>query len=508
MENKETDYKKLYAETLLVLSEKEETLVEKDQVIATLGFELDKLRRHIFGFKSEKRSGNTGDNQLGLFELGVTQSVQEELSESVAASAKPAPKKRAKGTGRMSLPEELTREEIVIEPSESTEGCTKIGQEVTEVLEIEPAFFYVKRYVRPKYAKPNGEGILIGMLPDRVIEKGIPSESVIAQLTVDKYVYGMPLHRQLDKYSKMGVRIPASSASDWLMGGWEQLKPLCELLRLIVLTQKYLQADESPVKVLDRDHKNGIHQGYMWLYHAPVDRLVLFDYRKGRNSSGPREMLAGFKGILQTDGYIVYDSLYGNHPDILLTYCMAHARRYFVNAVKDDEKQANYVLDEMQLLYALEQRMREQELDWEKRTAERKKHARPVLERLEKWLKENQYRYRPQSPMGKAIDYTLSRWAGLSAYELHGQMEIDNNLIENAVRPLAIGRKNYLFAGSHQAAEMAAGMYSFMASCKKNKINEFEWLKDVLERIQSHKQKDLYQLLPSNWQQYRLKPIP
>jgi transposase len=508
MENKETDYKKLYAETLLVLSEKEETLVEKDQVIATLGFELDKLRRHIFGFKSEKRSGNTGENQLGLFELGVTQSVQEELSESVAASAKPAPKKRAKGTGRMSLPEELTREEIVIEPSESTEDCTRIGQEVTEVLEIEPAFFYVKRYVRPKYARPNGEGILIGMLPDRVIEKGIPSESVIAQLTVDKYVYGMPLHRQIDKYSKMGVRIPASSASDWLMGGWEQLKPLWELLRLIVLTQKYLQADESPVKVLDRDHKNGIHQGYMWLYHAPVDRLVLFDYRKGRNSSGPKEMLAGFKGILQTDGYIVYDSLYGNHPDILLTYCMAHARRYFVNAVKDDEKQANYVLDEMQLLYALEQRMRAQELNWEKRTAERKKHARPVLERLEKWLKENQYRYRPQSPMGKAIDYTLPRWAGLSAYELHGQMEIDNNLIENAVRPLAIGRKNYLFAGSHQAAEMAAGMYSFMASCKKNKINEFEWLKDVLERIQSHKQKDLYQLLPSNWQQYRLKPIP
>jgi transposase len=163
----------------------------------------------------------------------------------------------------------------------------------------------------------------------------------------------------------------------------------------------------------------------MWLYHAPVDRLVLFDYRKGRDSSGPKEMLAGFKGILQTDGYIVYDSLYRNHPDILLTYCMAHARRYSVVAVSDDEKQANYVLDEMQLLYALEQRMREQEMDWEQRTEERKKHARPVLERLEKWLKENQYKYRLKSPMGEAIDYTLPKWAGLSAYELHGQMEID-----------------------------------------------------------------------------------
>lgn len=292
------------------------------------------------------------------------------------------------------------------------------------------------------------------------------------------------------------------------MSGWEQLKPLWELLRLIVFSHKYLQADESPIKVLDRDHKNGIHTGYMWLYHAPVDRLVLFDYRKGRDSSGPREMLAGFRGILQTDGYAVYDSLYGNHSDIVLTFCMAHSRRYFVNALKDEEKQANYVLDEMQQLYALEQRMREQNLDWEQRTQERKKEARPVLDRLENWLKENQYKYRPKSPMGKAIDYTLPRWTGLSAYVLHGQMEIDNNWIENAVRPLAIGRKAFLFAGSHQAAEMAAGMYSFMASCKKNNINEFAWLKDVFERIQSHKQKDLYQLLPSNWEKHKINPIP
>jgi len=511
MENKETDYEKLYRDSLLTLSEKESILSEKDDIIADLGFELDKLRRYIFGFKSEKHNGSAGDNQMGLFELGVTQSVQEELSCAVQ-QPKPAPKKRAKGTGRMSLPEELTRKEIVIEPSESTEGCTKIGEEVTEVLEIEPAFFYVKRYVRPKYARPNGEGILIGILPDRVIEKGIPSESVIAQLMVDKYVYGMPLHRQIDKYSKMGVRIPASSASDWLMSGWEQLKPLWELLRLIIFSQKYLQADESPIKVLDRDHpdshRGGIHKGYMWLYHAPVDRLVLFDYRKGRDSSGPLEMLSGFKGILQTDGYVVYESLYGNHPDILLTFCMAHSRRYFVNALKDDATQANYVLDEMQLLYALEQRMREEKLDWEKRSEERKTHALPILVRLEKWMKENQYKYRPNSPMGKAIDYTLPRWTGLTAYVHHGQMKIDNNLIENAVRPLAIGRKNFLFAGSHEAAQMAAGVYSFMASCKKNDINEFEWLKDVLERIQSHKQKDLYQLLPSNWQQYRNNPIP
>lgn len=500
MENTGTDYKKRYEETLL-------TLAEKEDVISDLKSELDKLRRQLFGFKSEKRDSHTGENQLGLFELGTTQAVQEELSESVAATEKTAPKKRAKGTGRMSLPEELRREEIVIEPSESTEGCVKIGREVTEVLEVVPACFYVKRYIRPKYARPNGEGILMGILPDRVIEKGIPSESVIAQMTVDKYVYGMPLHRQIDKYSKMGVRIPASSASDWILSGWEQLRPLWELLRLLIIRQKYLQVDETPIKVLDRDHKNGIHQGYMWLYHAPVDRLVLFDYRKGRDQSGPKAMLADFRGIIQTDGYKVYDALFENHPDICLTFCMAHARRYFVQAVSDDEKQANCVLDQIQSLYLLEQRMREEKLDWEQRTEARKKHADPILTSLGEWLQENLYSYRPQSPMGKAIGYAHKRWTGLSAYVLHGQMEIDNNLVENAVRPLAIGRKAYLFAGSHQAAEMTAAMYSFMASCKKNNINEFDWLKDVFERIQSHKQKDLYQLLPSNWQQYRINQI-
>ncbi len=510
MEDKEISYKKLYEEALLTMSEKEdllsqkeEMLSEKEAIISDLKFELDKLRKYLFGSKSEKRNTLVGDNQLGIFELGVTQSVQEELSESIAEVVKTTPKIRAKGTGRMSLPEELKREDIMIQPTESIEGCVKIGEEVTEVLEIVPSSFYVKRYIRPKYAKPNGEGIIIGTLPDRVIDKGIPSESVIAQMTVDKYVYGMPLHRQIDKYSKMGVRIPASSASDWIMRGWEHLQPLSDLLREIVVRQTYLQVDESPIKVLDRDHKNGIHQGYMWLYHAPADRLVLFDYRKGRDKSGPQEMLSDFKGIIQTDGYTVYESLYGNHPDIYLTYCMAHARRKFVDAEKDDEKQANYVIDEIRKLYLLEEKMREKSLDWKQKTELRQEHATPILTSLGKWLEDNLYKYRPQSPMGKAIDYTYKRWAGLSAYALHGQMEIDNNLVENAVRPLAIGRKAYLFAGSHQAAEMTAAMYSLMASCKVNKINEFDWLKDVFERIQSHKQKDLYQLLPSNWQQYQ-----
>lgn len=518
------DYKKLYEESLFTISQNEETftqkisekedelakerqlVVAKDEQITQLSFELEKFRRYIFGSKSEKLPVRKTDlSQMSLFDLGTTSGQQEELSEAVRqlADEKKIPKKRAKGTGRMALPENLRREEIIIEPTEDVSNCVKIGEEITEVLDLIPAEFYVKRYVRPKYARPNGEGIAIGQLPDRVIEKGIPSDRVIAQMTLDKYVYGLPLHRQIDKYRRMGVNIPASTASDWMMKGWKHLVPLWELLKLLVVNQKYLQVDESPIKVQDKQVKNGMHKGFMWVYNAPADNLVLFDYRKGRDQGGPKEMLKDYMGILQTDGYSVYEALYGNHPIIMLVYCMAHARRKFVDAMSYDRAKANEVLELMGQLYKLEQDMRDEGLDWGQRTVRRQQEAVPVLKQIEEWMKEHSPKVLPKSPLGQAIAYTLPRWKGLSAYAQHGQIEIDNNLVENAIRPLAIGRKNYLFAGSHDAAEMTAAMYSFMATCKKNGVNELEWLTDVFQRIQSHKQKDLYQLLPNNWGKYK-----
>ena len=502
MEDTATDYKLLYEKSL-------ELIAKKDEQISSLHFELDKFRKYLFGKKNEKFPVPHPDaDQINLFELGTTRQQQEELSRQIeiVVPEKSTPKKRAVGTGRMVLPENLRRETIIIQPAEDVSGCAVIGEDITEVLDLIPAEFYVKRYVRPKYARPNGEGVVTGLLPDRVIDKGIPSEGVIAQMILDKYVFALPLHRQIDKYRRMGVNIPASTASDWLIKGWKQLVPLWDLLKLLVLNQKYLQADESPLKVLDKNHKNGIHQGYMWVYNAPGDHLVLFDYRRGRDSSGPRQMLQAYSGILQTDGYGVYESLFANHPHIMLVYCMAHARRKFVDALKDDKVRAGHVLERIQLLYALEQDMRENQLSWEERTVLRLEKATPVLEELKNWMDEQVNLVRPTSPLGKALAYALPRWDGLSAYARHGQIEIDNNLAENSIRPLAIGRKNFLFAGSHQAAEMTAAMYSFMATCKKNGVDEFEWLKDVFERIQSHKQKDLYQLLPNNWEKHR-KPI-
>lgn len=503
MEDTATDYKLLYENAVAA---HKKVVAQKDEQIQALNFELDKYKRYIFGKKNEKlASVHTDVNQIDLFELGTSQQQQEELSQQAAdvVKEKTPAKKREKGTGRMILPENLRREIIIIEPTEDVTGCTVIGEEVTEVLDLIPAEFYVKRYIRYKYARANGEGIITGSLPDRVIEKGIPSEAVIAQMVVDKYVFGLPLHRQIDKYRRLGVNVPASTASDWIMKGWQHLAPLWELLKLLVINQKYLQLDETPLKVLDRDHKNGIHQGYVWIYNAPCDKLTLFDYRKGRDQSGPKQMLEGYAGILQVDGYSVYEKLFGNHPDILLVYCMAHSRRKFIDALKYDQERSTYVLERMQVLYALEKQMREEQLGWEEKTKLRQEKSVPILLELKQWMTQQLPLVIPKSPLGQALAYTLPRWEGLSAYALHGQIEIDNNLAENAIRPIAIGRKSFLFAGSHQAAEMTAAIYSFMATCKKNGIDELLWLKDVFERIQSHKQKDLYQLLPNNWEKFR-----
>ena len=251
MKKEVIDFQKHYENSLLTISQNKEELSVKDEKIAQLQFELDKFRKYIFGSKSEKLSVKEVDlNQTNLFDLGTTVEQKEELSEQAVEEAKnKKPTKRAKGTGRMLLPENLRREEIIIEPTEDVSSCVKIGEEITEVLDIVPAELFVKKYIRPKYARPNQEGIVIAQLPERMIEKGIPSNRLVGQMILDKYVFALPLHRQIDKYRRLGVSIPASTASDWMIKGWKHLTPLWELLKLLIVNQKYLQVDESPIKV-------------------------------------------------------------------------------------------------------------------------------------------------------------------------------------------------------------------------------------------------------------------
>ena len=265
-----------------------------------------------------------------------------------------------------------------------------------------------------------------------------------------------------------------------------------------MIISNYLQADETPHPVLDANVKEKTHRGYLWVYRSVEKRLVLFDYNKSRGKDGPRKILKKFKGFLQSDGYSVYDE-FGLKEDITLVGCMAHARRYFEKALDSNKTEASYFISRLQEVYAVERTIREEELKGEEIILIRKEKALPVLNELGQWLKENIIHHPPQTPIGKAMAYSLSRWNKLTEYIGDPLLEIDNNLVENAIRPTVLGRKNYLFSGSHEGAERSAMIYSFIGSCKINNINPSEWLADVLVKIKDTKSSELYTLLPNFW---------
>ena len=395
----------------------------------------------------------------------------------------------------MKLPASLPREQVIIEPTEDVSGWIKIGEEITEELERIPGKLFVRQYVRPKYARPDGAGVVIGELPSRPIEKGIAGPGLLAQIIIDKYTDHLPIYRQVQRFGREGIKLSLSTLTDWVSATCALLEPLYEVLRKEVLSSTYLQADETPIKVLDKDKKGTTHRGFHWVYHAPQERLVLFDYREGRGREGPTECLKEFKGYLQTDGYVVYED-FANKPGVTLLNCMAHARRKFDEAKDNDLARASYVLTEMQKLYALERLAKENGSSLDELYQIRQQQAIPVLENLKSWMLDNYKAVLPKSVIGQALYYSLQRWDKLSRYTTDARLKIDNNLVENAIRPVAIGRKNYLFAGSHNGARRAAMLYSFLGTCKMNNVNPFEWLREVLTKIQDQPIKDLQQLLP------------
>jgi transposase len=471
-----------------------------------LQFRLDQLNRLIYGAKRERFVSNETHGQMSLpFEPEEKpEEEQEQEKETITYTRK---KKGHKNhPGRIPLPDHLPVEEIVLEPEEDTTGMKCIGKEVTDQLELVPAKLFIKRFIRPKYIKPEDEETLthsgvIAPLPVFPIEKGIAGPGLLAQIMVDKYVDHLPIYRQIQRFARENVRIPANTINGWQYSISGLLWPLFEKQKQLVLGQGYLQVDETPIRVLDKDVKGKCHKGYYWVYNSPIQNAILYDYRKGRGREGPKEMLKGFRGYLQSDGYNVYD-WFGKKKEITLVNCWAHARRYFEKAQDYNREASEYVLTEIQKLYRIERFSRNVNHSPDERKAIRIEHALPILNSLGKWMAEEFKHTLPKSPMGEALQYTIPRWDNLLAYLYDGHLEIDNNLVENAIRPNAIGRKNYLFAGSHEGAQRAAMFYSFFGTCRRNNVNPFEWLRDVLERIPTHKANKLDELLPQNWKKF------
>lgn len=370
----------------------------------------------------------------------------------------------------------------------------RIGEEVTELLAITPQKFYVKKIIRPKYAKANKEGVVIAEPPSRPIQGGMVDVSLLVMLLLDKYVDHLPLHRQLKKYERLRIKLSDSTVRNWVTESIKLLEYLHEELLERVKKSTYLQCDETPIKVLDKDKKSTTHRGYYWVYHDVENGLVLYEYDPSRGQAAPTKFLTDYQGYLQTDSYSVYDAL--PHKQIKLAGCMAHARRYFFDAQQNDQLRASWMLDKLQELYTIEAQARELKLNHDERFALRQQKSVVLLAEIKNWLNENQLQITPKSPIGKAISYTNVRWSKLCLFASDGLLEIDNNLVENAIRPIALGRKNYLFAGSRQAAARAGVIYSLITCCRKNNIDPYRWLEDILTKLPDTKKSELYKLLP------------
>ena len=488
-------------ELLALISSRDEKITalsqetsKKDEKIGYLESQLAMYKRMQFGQKRERFEGDPNQTSLPFeAEPSMVEQQQEEIKERIEYV-----RKRPNHKGRAKLPEYLPVEEIEIHPEGDLSEMVCIGKEITEELECEPAKFYIKRYIRYKYAAKNGEGVKIGELPERVIDKGIPGAGLLAMILTDKYMDHLPLYRQKQRFARENIRIPSSTIGGWTREALIKLHPLYEQLIFDTKTKGYLQVDETPIKVLDSDKKGAAHQGYYWVYHAPLDGTVLFDYSPTRGSSAPLPILGSFRGYLQTDGYAVYEK-YARSKNVTHLACWAHARREFERALDNDRSRAEKALLMIQQLYAVERQAKQEKITPEQTKTLRLEKSLPVINELGKWIFEEIKTTLPKSQIGKAMAYAYARWDALSAYLYDGNLQIDNNLCENALRPCCLGRKNYLFAGSHEAAQRAAMIYSFFAICKKHEVNPFQWLKYTLENIMTINHKNLKDLYPQNY---------
>jgi len=478
------------------LSKSEIQLLKSEKILSeklsAAQFQIEQLQKLLFGARSERHVPKTEDPKQLTLEFGELAPTDMEPNADLKQETIKVEyeRRKKKHVGRHPLPEHLPVEEIRIEPENVPDDAEHVADTIVETLEYTPGSLFKKRYIIPRYVKieksETGEEstrFFQAKMPDRPLPKSIAEAGLLTHLITQKFLYHLPFYRQIKQFEELyDTKLYKSSVNDWFAATCALLKPLYEKLKQKILESDYIQADESPIQVQDSEKKGKTHRGYQWVYHDPLSRLVLFDYQKGRGKNGPKEILAAFQGVLQTDGYAVYDKLVKNKPEVTLIGCAAHARRNYFGKIYAVER-------EIKLL---------EKTNYNEKAAYRKEKALPVWEAFFKWAKEEYPKALPKSPFGKALYYFLQREGKLTHYCSDGKLQIDNNLVENSIRPLALGRKNYLFAGSHDAAQRIAMMYSFFGSCQKQGINPVKWLKYVLHHITQHPINRIEELLPSN----------
>lgn len=461
-----------------------------------------------YGPRSEKLS----DAQLELLEAEPGVSAAEVEAESnrepLLPAESPATLRRSrKHPGRQELPAELPRVERVIACTRQQCVCQRcgkdtvvIGYEQSEQLDVEPARYFVVVTRREKRAcRYCEDGVKAAPLPARIIDKGLVSDRVIVDTIVGKYSDHVPLYRQSAILEReAGVAISRSTMDGWVMRAGELLKPVAGAMRREVLNSGYIQADETPVPVQMHDGRGKDHQAYLWQYGRP-EGTVVFDFRLGRGREGPSKFLDGFEGILQTDGYAGYEKTGG--PKMVHACCWAHARRKVFEALQlnPDDRAAAQLVARMDELFAIDAEARQAGLDPSSRHMLRQERTVPLLEIIKEQMQSAQRTALPSSALGKAARYTLSLWQKLTRFLEYPEVELSNNLAENSMRPVALGRKNWIHVGSEQAGPKVAALLSVIESCRRLKLPIREYLTDILPGLANLSIQRIAECTPAAW---------
>lgn len=462
----------------------------------------EEYRRRIYGRSSERLQ----DGQL-LLEFaadGKTEEITPPAHVEEAPDDEGPAYRRKKGAhGRMPLPAHLRRERIEYLPPEKDRTCsccgqpmTPIGEEVTEELDYVPASFLVREHVRPKFACSKcQEGVVIAPLPDRPIEKGRMGPGLLAHIVVSKYADHLPLHRQEGIYRRDGLELSKSTLCDGVADVAELMQPVYEQLRKQVLASKAIQTDDTPVLLRHDAEAKSSKRCFLFAYGGD-GRDWVYEFTSSRSRAGPLDFFGDYHGYGQADAWGGYDELFRSRP-VIEVGCWAHARRYFVEALSTAPQDAAWTLALIRELYQVEDGARD--LSAEERRQRRQGRSRAVLGLIEEHLRRLEATVLPKSPLGKAVRYALGNWQALSRYLEDGDLKIDNNGAENALRGVAVGRKNWLFAGSRDGGQRAAVLYSLIYTCKVNGVEPFAYLRDVIARVNTHPMSRIEELTPRGW---------
>ena len=496
------------------------TLAEANQIIELLKKENEGLHQHNekllfqiknfitskYGKKSEKLTD--GYTQLTVFsnaeESIPAQETQEKDSTSKSDKQETITYTRNKRNGHRNRPKDLPviRIEYQLENLTCPCGCGnklhKIGEVVTEQIEIVPAKIFVKQHVRFKYAGcANQNKVITASMPNQPIDKGWAGPGLLADVLVNKYDDHLPLHRQSEKFARHGIDLSRKTLCDWVMQSADILSPLVTAMKPDLFLSKKIHTDDTIIPVQE-EGKNKTKEGRLWCYIGCSPPCVIYDYSPNRQQKWAEEFLEKYEGYLQADAYTGYDKIYKTKK-IIEVACMAHARRKFFEVAKAHNHTGAAVeaLNYIKKLYKIEATIKSFDLSAKK--AIRKREAKPILRQYKKWLCQQSAAILPKSPLGQAIAYTLKNWIALTRYLGNGILDIDNNQAERLMSPITIGRKNWMFTGSDRGGMAAATIYSLIETCKLNKINPYEYLSDVLAKIPNTLHRDIKSLLPYNW---------